>query len=157
MSKILAEILARPDFPEGSHWDYVEFAPGDRVLEEGEQSRDLYLVIQGTVRINKQIDLKDDRHIRPEFGELHAGDVFGELNLFDEMPRSATVEALTELKAAKIDGAALTQFLEDHPELGYQLLKEIFINITRLLRKTDQRLMQIFSWGLKAHHIDQHL
>lgn len=157
MSIILSEILARPDFPEGTHWEYVDYAPGDRVLREGEQSRDLYLVIEGTVRINKQIDLENDRHIRPEFGELHAGDVFGELNLFNEMPRSATVEALTALKAAKIDGVALACFLDQNPALGYQLLKEIFISITGLLRKTDQRLMQIFSWGLRAHHIDQHL
>jgi CRP-like cAMP-binding protein len=157
MSEVLREVLDSPDFPKGVNWDYASYEAGEVVLKEGEDSREVYLVLEGSVQVNKQVKLKDGKNMQSGIGELHPGDAFGELNLFDAMPRSATVIAQTGLKVARIDGGRLVDFLESRPDIGYRFLKDIFLHITALLRKSDERMIGLFSWGLRAHNIDQHL
>lgn len=157
MSTVLHEIISREDFPEGDMWHYSAYHPEEVILSEGEESNEIYLVIEGIARVNKRVDMEDNKGLQPGFGELGPSDVFGELSLFNKMTRSATVVAQTEVKVARINGDALLLFIDNHPEIGYRFLKEIIINVAAILRKSDERMIRIFSWGLRAHGIDKHL
>jgi len=52
---------------------------------------------------------------------------------------------------------ALAGYFDDHPELGYVVLKWLFSVLSGRLRQADRRFGSLFAWGLKAHGIDSHL
>lgn len=86
------------------------FSAGEVVLAKGDPGSSLYLIRSGSVRIFLP---PEDARIGESvvLTELHAGDYFGELSLFDNRPRSASVEALTELILLELTRADLEDLL----------------------------------------------
>jgi CRP-like cAMP-binding protein len=95
--------------------------------------------------------------MRPGIWEVKAGDIVGELAAFDDRPRAASVVGVADGEAIAIDGVALRRFLDEHPELGYGVLREILTSLVERLRASNQRLETVFAWGLRARGIDRHL
>lgn len=150
-------ILCDPKLLEAGIVENRHYDSGEPIIVEGADDRSVYLVQSGTVRVTGRIELEDHRHIQPGLCDLGAGDVFGELSLFESGPRSASVVAVEACDLLVFDALALGDYFDRHPELGYLVLKELFTVVTSRLRQTDRRLGSLFAWGLKAHGIDQHL
>ena len=62
----------------------LSYAPGQEIIQEGSMGVGFFLILDGHVRVRKG---------KKTLAELKTGDFFGEMSLFDEQPRSATVEA----------------------------------------------------------------
>lgn len=77
---------------------------GEPVVSEGDTSRDLYVVTEGSARVSK-----NDRGEPQELAVLQPGTVFGELSLVLGEPRSATVTALGDASVLRLDGDALLE------------------------------------------------
>jgi CRP-like cAMP-binding protein len=157
MRSPLHELLDEPDFAQGVAWRRVGYRPREAIVREGEQAKDVFLILSGTVEVTGTVELDDQRRVHPGFCELHAGDVFGELCLFDDEPRSASVVAITECELAIVDGQSLLGYLDRHPARGYFILRHIVQTLVERLRTSNRRFLSVFSWGLKAHQIDRHL
>lgn len=151
------KLLEHPDFLEGQSWRRRTVHTNEVIFNEGDVSQDVYLIISGRVRILGNVDLDDQRRIHPGFSELGQGEMFGELPLFDDQPRSASVMALEESELAILDGVRLMAFLDSHPELGYPIYKELIHTLIARLRKANQRIFSLFAWGLKTRGLDEHL
>jgi len=78
----------------GWQFDRKRFAPGELVVREGEHGDEAYIVTTGRCRVFRDVDGK-----RIDLGEIGVGDVFGELAVFADQPRSATVEAIEPVTA----------------------------------------------------------
>ena len=153
----LQEILEDRQFPEGIAWKYRQFQANETVVHEGEVGRSLFIVKSGLLRVTARVVLDDERRVQPGICDLGEDDFFGELSLFDNQPRSASVTAITESELIEIDASKLIQYLEIHPEKGYRVLKILYKTLITRLRKANQRMEYLFSWGLKAHRIQEHL
>ena len=156
-STLIPELLLDPDFQRAVEWRRQSFSAGEVIVQEGQHDRSLYLIEDGSADVVCDVWLEDDRHIRPGIWVLGPGDLFGELVLFDQRPRAASVVARTPGRLVAIDAESLRGFLDSHPEVGYRLLKELFALLTERLRRANQRLESVFAWGLKAHGIDRHI
>lgn len=67
----------------------VEFyKKGSHPVIEGDPTIGLYMIIQGNLAVFKQDKINNQRH---KIAELKKGDAFGELSLFTEQPRVATI------------------------------------------------------------------
>jgi CRP-like cAMP-binding protein len=64
------------------------------------------------------------------------GDIFGELAMFEDESRSATIEALEETHVCAILGGDMRRLLREHPEIAVKLLGAL----GRRLRETNERL-----------------
>ena len=64
------------------------------------------------------------------------GDIFGELAMFDDERRSATVEAIDDVEAIAILGADMRRLLREHPDISVKLV----IALGRRLREANERL-----------------
>lgn len=133
------------------------YGANDTIVCEGMDDRRLYLIEKGTARVSGRVALADGRHIQPGLCDLGPGEVFGELSLFDAGSRSASVIALDDVEVLEFDALALEAYLDQHPEQGYAVLKELLKILSTRLRQTDRRWEHLFAWGLKEHGIDQHL
>jgi CRP/FNR family cyclic AMP-dependent transcriptional regulator len=149
MSEALYAILRHPDFPRGKVWSEEYFSPEDVILREGEASRDLYLIVGGTVRVNRQVEVDDTRSMQSGLIELTHGDTFGELNLYGQAERSASVVALSDTEVIRIDGKALSAFMDAHPELGYAVLKHYFLLHAELLRSLNIKVGGLYAAELR--------
>jgi CRP-like cAMP-binding protein len=156
-STVIPELLARPDFQRIVEWRRQPFAVGETIVQEGQNDRLLYWIEEGSADVICDVWLEDDRHVRPGIWVLGPGDLFGELVLFDQRPRAASVVGRTPGRVVAIDADSLRSYLDSHPDLGYRLLKELFALLTERLRRANQRLESVFAWGLRAHGIDRHI
>jgi CRP-like cAMP-binding protein len=64
------------------------------------------------------------------------GDIFGELAMFDDERRSATVETLDEVHAVAVLGSDMRRLLREHPDLAVKLVT----SLGRRLREANDRL-----------------
>jgi len=151
------DLLGHPEFREGSHWKTCSVKPNQVIFREGERGRTIYLILSGSVRLIGNLELGDERRVQPGFSDLGAGEVFGELPLFDNQPRSASVIAVSECQLIEINSDSLISFLELHPDIGYQVLKELYHMLVRRLRKANGKIFSLFAWGLKNCGITEHL
>jgi CRP/FNR family transcriptional regulator len=108
------------------------FAPAEVVFREGDQSDTCYVVRSGRTRAVREHS--DGRSIT--LANFGPGDIFGELAMFDDERRSATVEALEETEAIAILGRDMRRLLHEHPAIAVKLLAAL----GRRLRETNERL-----------------
>ncbi len=156
MSNIHA-ILRDSRFVDAGIAQRCHYDGGAAIIDKGSEDRGVFVIESGSVRVLERIELDDSRHIQPGICDLHAGDVFGELSLFESGPRLASVVAVEPCELLQFDAVALAAYLDAHPAFGYSLLKELFHILGDRLRQTDRRLGSLFAWGLKAHGISHHL
>lgn len=69
--------------------DELDLADGATLIREGERGREFFAIARGEVEISQ-----DGKPVATE----HAGDVFGEIALLHDVPRTATVKAKTPLR-----------------------------------------------------------
>ena len=154
---VVEELIAHPLFKENFHWKVSRFKKDEKIVEQGDDSRELYLLRKGAVRVLGSVEVRDNRRIQPGVCDINVGEIFGELSLFDRQPRSATIICLEDSEAIVIDGEKLMIFLEDNSDIGYKFMCEIMQMLVVRLRTSNEKIFSLFSWGLKAHKIDDHL
>jgi CRP/FNR family transcriptional regulator, cyclic AMP receptor protein len=157
MSSILKKFLESSEFSDPDACKLMEYKPATTIMLEGEESLDVYYLLEGHVRVNKRVVLHDGRHIQSGFCELAPGETFGELNLFDGSPRSASVIAIDEVKLVRINRDVLIDFLDAHPEEAYVLFKDWLQRLAKNLRQSNDRSSNLFAWGLNQYGIDEEL
>jgi CRP/FNR family transcriptional regulator len=108
------------------------FPPGTVIFREGDQSDTCYVVADGHARALREHG--DGRTIA--LARFGPGDIFGELAMFDDENRSATVEALDDLQALAILGSDFRRLLREHPDIAVKLV----ISLGRRLRAANERL-----------------
>lgn len=77
--------------------------------------------------------------------EARAGDLLGEMALFDGGPRFSSCRSLTSCSVAVLDAAALERLLADDPPLAAALLMSITRRISLRLRQTGARLFALLA------------
>jgi len=157
MNKQVELLLSNPNFTEGEFWERIEIACGDEIIREGESGNSLYLIESGNLRVLGHVDIDENRHMNPGVCDLKPGDVVGELVLFDSGPRSATVQAVTDCVLVEINGDKLMSFLDAHTDIGFQLLRALMTVMVGRVRKNNDKIFSLLTWGLKAHQIEKEL
>jgi CRP/FNR family cyclic AMP-dependent transcriptional regulator len=105
---------------------------GEVIFAEGQPGDTLHLVLDGKVKIGRTSS--DGRENL--LAVLGAGDLFGELSLFDPGPRTATATALSTLEYASLPHGSLRPWLANRPEAAEVLLAVL----ARRLRRTNSAL-----------------
>jgi len=102
---------------------------GDVLFSEGEEGDTVYLVLEGSVKLSRVS--ADGRETL--VAVLTAGQLFGELSLFDPGPRTATATAVTQLETVRLPHDRLMPWLTGKPELTAELMRVL----ARRLRRTS--------------------
>jgi CRP/FNR family transcriptional regulator len=104
----------------------------DVVFREGDESNTCYVVRSGRARAVREHS--DGRSIT--LANFGPGDIFGELAMFDNEKRSATVETLESTEVIAILGGDMRRLMREHPEIAVKLVAAL----GRRLRETNERL-----------------
>ena len=111
-------------------------ALGTRLFRHGDAGDKLYLVLEGKVRISREV---------PGMGEealavLGPGKVFGEMALLDESPRSADALVHERCRLLTISKDSFDDLLFLHKDLAYEVLWSIVAMLVGRLRETTDKL-----------------
>ena len=157
MIATIRDITEADDFPEGKGWKRRLFQRNEVLIREGDWDGCLYIVEKGCLRVTGSVELEGQRVIQPGICELGSGDLFGELCLFDNQPRSASVVAISDGELLEVSASHLQAWMDEHPKAGYEVLKGLFDIQIQRLRRANHRVQNLLAWGLKAHGIDEYL
>ena len=119
------------------------FLPNEVIIEEGEQSTDIYSLPEGSAMI-----LKWDEHHENQvlIGTIKPGDMFGEMAFVDQSPRSTSIRASKNTKVLKIS-------IQAKPSLQ-EFLSSILTNIAKVnihrLRQSTQLQAKSYEKNLNA-------
>ncbi|HEY5288206.1 MAG TPA: Crp/Fnr family transcriptional regulator [Solirubrobacteraceae bacterium] len=108
------------------------FEPGQIVFREGDASDTCYVVRSGRARAIREH--ADGRTIT--LATFGPGDIFGELAMFEDELRSATVEAVQDTSVVAVLGPDMRRLMVEHPEISMRLV----VALGRRLRETNDRL-----------------
>jgi CRP-like cAMP-binding protein len=111
-----------------------KFGPGELIVEEGHTGNGLYLIVSGNVEAIKGLGTEREQTVN----KLGAGEVFGEMALLGEWPRTASVRAVDNVECLGIDRWVFLAQLERQPQVGIRLLHIL----AQKLRDSDARLVE---------------
>ena len=120
------------------------YASGEVIFREGDQGEVMYVIQAGKVSIVKNTPTGD-----LILATLDSGDIFGEMALFDKMPRSATAKATGSARVLSIDRGKLFATISRDPTLVFKMLETMSKRIRLLndeltkLKKTKSDLVNL--------------
>lgn len=103
----------------------VYLKPGEILLDQGEESSNLYWCLQGELKVYK---VSSDTIV--ELGRIKAGELVGELSFIDQKQRSATVKAVSDCQLIQLNYADFEEMLKVQPKW----IKKLLDTLTRKVR-----------------------
>jgi ATP-binding cassette, subfamily B, bacterial len=98
---------------------------GESIVRQGEEGNKCYIIVRGKFEVLKQVQAEEEVRL----AVLQDGDHFGEIALLRDVPRTATVRALTPSILLSIRREAFLQLIHEHPHI-----------LTRLERALQHRM-----------------
>ena len=105
------------------------------ILREGESGDSIFIIKSGSVRAFMKGKYGKDE---AELSVMRRGDIFGEIAVFQRIPRSATVEAVEDCTLLEISGQKFLDLLEEHPDIEARVLNKL----SERLRNTQELFME---------------
>ena len=104
-----------------------EYADGEMICRQGEKGDRMYVIQAGGAVVSQE-----EAGSAVVVGELAAGDVFGEMAIFDRQPRSASVRAKGTSRVLTLDKRAFLRQVHEDPSLAFRILEKMSLRIRHL-------------------------
>ena len=112
----------------------MTFTPGQEIFKEGDAGDGVYVVKDGWVEISGDIG-RGSRHV---FSRVGPGEIFGEMAVLEDKPRSASAIAREGAQVYFIPRSAILKLVEQSPALAMGLLRQI----SSRLREFDRQYLR---------------
>ena len=110
-----------------------ELADGDVIFMEGDDSREMYVVVEGEVVVSKKSSKGE-----VTLATMKKGDFVGEMSLLESLPRSATARAKGTTKLLAIHPGGFLLKIRRDPTFAFEMLQ----SLSRRIRLTNDNLMK---------------
>src|SRR5215468_5282353 len=98
----------------------VHHLMGEIIFSEGDIGTDMYIVQSGTVELLKSIG-GETRVL----STLDKGDFFGEMSVLEDVPRTASARAKTDVELVRINGAMFDTMLKNNTEIAVRMMRKL--------------------------------
>ena len=115
-----------------------QYAPHEQIIDRDSESREIFFVTDGHVRVNHSITGRE-----VSYDDVLTGGFFGELGAIDGGPRSATVVSQEPTTIAALPAKAFLDLIQEHPEIALVILRRL----TQIVRQSTDRIMDLSTRG----------
>jgi NTE family protein len=115
-----------------SHLQWVELAAGDTLMRQGEPGDAMYLSISGRLRASVRDDGGEERMVR----EMGRGEIIGEMSLYTDEPRSATVVAIRDSLLVRLHKSKFASLLASSAQMSILLTRQMIKRLTSSVSRT---------------------
>lgn len=112
---------------------YLNVAENEKICSEGSYGTEMYVIIDGKVKISLRRKGEDF-----ELTTLEAGEFFGEMCLLEDEPRSADAIAVEPTTLMVIDKISFNKVAQKNPSLIFKIMKALSCR----LRESNERLLE---------------
>ncbi len=109
---------------------------GDVVFREGDEGDKLYLLLEGKIRISREVSGMGEEAL----AVLGPGQAFGEMALIDDFPRSADARVHERCRLLVLSKDALEDLLFLDKDLAYEILWNFVRILSARLRETNDKM-----------------
>jgi CRP-like cAMP-binding protein len=146
LSPLLRDFTADEADLLGGNMLRVRAQPGQQLIHEGEASDWMMVLLSGTVDVGKRkagaASDHEDRTDTTRLAVIKQGAVIGEMSMLDGEPRYASCWALSEVEAAVLSRAAVSQLIAAQPAIASKLLVKLTQLLAQRLRNTSNQLVK---------------
>jgi CRP-like cAMP-binding protein len=129
---------------------YVRYySDRETIFSAGDPSLGMYIITVGAVHIIREVPGGQPKLI----AEFIGGDVFGEMGLIDESPRSASAVAHGATETIGFFKPELLKMSSRHPQLGLKIFLSVAKTLSARLRRTHQELDDLLQNTQKEHDV----
>jgi CRP/FNR family cyclic AMP-dependent transcriptional regulator len=123
------------------------YLKGETIFSEGDIGRALFIIASGKVTLTVF-----DKEIKKakQLAEVHPGEMFGEMALLEEMPRSATVTAAEDTKVLMMFNSKLENLFLSKPKIGIVIATQLAKVMSSRLRAQIEMTESIVSRNRRA-------
>jgi len=100
---------------------------GEIIVRQGEKGDCMYVIQEGQVEV---VQIKGEDIVR--LAALDQGDFFGEMAIFEQETRSATVRALGEVRLLTVDRKTFLRRIQEDPSLAFRVVQTMSSRINQL-------------------------
>lgn len=116
---------------------YLEFEPGEVIFRAGDVTDCVYVIDEGVVEVISERDGED-----VVVGKLDRHKLVGEMGIFRNAPRSATVRALDSVKALKIDADVFLRIVTENADAAVAVMRDLSDKVAALTELYEQSARQ---------------
>jgi CRP-like cAMP-binding protein len=121
-----------------------EFVSGEHIFREGESGNRLYLIIEGDVRISRDVPGSGEEAL----AVLKPGALFGEMAVFDRSERSTDAISNGGTKCLTITRPDFEMLLDFNRDLAYKVLWSCVRLLSTRLRSTNDSLRSFLAMSM---------
>jgi CRP-like cAMP-binding protein len=124
-----------------------DFLKGEVIFKEGSYGEDFYLIYRGEVQILKYIKSRAASGLERDRKPLHAsqrplaclqpGEFFGDMEFFDQLPRSTTAVALTDCTLLALSKSDFYNLITQRPEVPLQMCRVLSLRVREANRQLE--------------------
>jgi CRP/FNR family transcriptional regulator, cyclic AMP receptor protein len=115
-------------------WSLRHYGRDETIISHDEGGGDVFFVLEG--RACATIYSENGREVA--YRDIEPGGIFGELSAIDGRPRSASVVALTEVRAARLPEAAFRDLVNNCPSFTWALLQHLSAQMRRMTERIQE-------------------
>jgi CRP-like cAMP-binding protein len=112
-----------------------KYENGHTLFFEGDEGSDMYMILQGKVEV-----LSNENVV----ATLETGDIFGEMSLVDNLPRSATIRVSEPLSALVLTRENFNSIVSSEPTIAFRVMQ----NLSKRIRLMNQEIFMLKNKGL---------
>ena len=120
-----------------------DFKQNEYICFEGQPGNEMYIILKGSVGVYVASAIET----LTEVCRIRSGDFFGEMSIFDNLPRSASCIALEETICVSVTKRNLARFFEKCPDVAAKLLE----NMSGRIRHLDEELYKTERFVYNQH------
>jgi NTE family protein len=112
---------------------WVELAAGATLMTQGEPGDSMYISVSGRLRAY----VRDDDGVERMVREMARGQVIGEMSLYMDSPRTATVVAIRDSVLVRLDKADFLQLLASSAQVSVALTRQLIVRLQNTQARSE--------------------
>lgn len=115
-----------------------EYVAGEPIIQEGELGDSLFIIKSGTVQVIKDTESKPIKIVK-----LGAGELFGEMALIEDGPRSASIQCIEDTELLCITRRDFAGMFNDYPNISLKILLSLCRILCSRIRTTNETVVKL--------------
>ena len=111
----------------------ISYPAKKTICSEGECGTEIYVLAEG----NASVFIRNKHKNQTKVGEIGQGEIFGEMAIIEDLPRTATLITDVDSKLVVIEKHELENLMNKNCHLGKVVMKNIALGLSRKLRRSE--------------------
>ncbi len=111
----------------------MNFETDETIIQQGEIGEDMFILLQGNVEV---IIISEFVGHEVRIAQLQTGDIFGEMSMIEDKPRSATVRAIKKCTVFRIHKDRFAEFITKDSSVAVKMLEILSNRLVDVKHKT---------------------